>query len=573
MRSASKTSFAITVLMGACVWSIAQIPNLKTPKVPGIPGLDLLMKEDPPITTSLGDAVTEIPFLDDFTPRNAVPMTVLSRKPDGSFQVYPGDFSFEAQSYCMHAGTHGPGSGEGYLYAPLKGPKQGIIRGILQRSVAHREIAQHDVQTLIWAILARAKPSQFNADIKATASKLLTDQDRAALEGGAWEFIKDNSSGSPFMSLPGPVRQVMEAENRLRGMMSSATAPFDELERVAVLTGEYTPRKGDRPVPRGRWSFHPEGYFARYYPHGYSHTTENVYFPEAFTIEVDAAGAATSIEDASGRQLKIESGDVVYVQKGAELGRMKLLISKSDSAKRKSEFEKLLKKIKKNANAKELVAVADVACAFSSPQEAWQDDARELAYHAWMSRLNAEAKPEPTIFAMLGFGPLETMSYDPSNTVATPGDTGRQRLAQSSRCKHDGSPDDGEGTEGGELKRAVIDGMRAKGYDIGPDNVYIYDQRDRGGMLRFVVRMGHKNNPLPTGECINEQIAGGQVPPGSLEGAKEMLFGSVQFAGTMKRVGVRTVDVETGVVTGAGKGDGTTIHSATGTAFQNYSRW
>jgi hypothetical protein len=164
-------------------------------------------------------------------------------------------------------------------------------------------------------------------------------------------------------------------------------------------------------------------------------------------------------------------------------------------------------------------------------------------------------------------------SYDASGTVATPGETGRQRLAQSGKCKHDATSGDGESGDGGEFKRAVIEAMRANGYDVGPDNVYVYDERDNRGLLRFVVRMGHKNNPLATGECINERISRGEVPPGSLEGAKEMLFGSVQFAGDMRRVGIRTVDVETGVITGAGKGDGPGITPATSNAFKNYRRF
>ncbi|MBC8063322.1 MAG: hypothetical protein H7Y17_00705 [Chlorobia bacterium] len=565
---------ALLGLAGALAIAVPQIPSIPKVKIPTIPGLDRLMKEDPPITTSLGDALTEIPYLDGFNPRNAVPMTVLPRNADGTFKAFPGQFSFEAQSYCLHAGTHGPGSGEGYLYAPLKGPKQGVIRGILQRSTAHPEIAQQEVQRLVWAILARTKPSELKGDIRQTADQLLTDKDRSALEGSGMDFLKENSTGSPFMSLPGPLRQVMEAENQMRNMFYSPSAPFAELERVAVLSGEYQPRKGDRPVPRGRWSWHPDGYFARYYPDGYSFTTQNIYFREEFDVEIDKNGVASLIKDPAGRQLQVVGGEAIYSEKGAEVGRAKFSPSKPEGDKRKSDFDKLIKKFRKGASAKELAAIADVASAFDSPQETWQHDARELAIHAWMSTLSDEAQgKEASLFAMVGMSVAAANAYDPTNTVATPGETGRQRLAQSSRCKHDSSPDEGDTSEGGELKKSVIDGMKARGYDIGPDNVYIYDQRSTGGMLRFVVRMGHKNNPLPTGECINEQIAGGQVPPGSLEGAKELFFGSVQFSGTMKRVGVRTVDVETGVVTGAGKGDSTGIHPATGNAFQNYQRW
>lgn len=571
MKSTGRT---IILAAAAAALSLAagQI-SLPKPKIPGIPGLDSLLKEDPPITTSLKDAVTEVPFLDEFNPRSAVPLTVLARSNDGRFDVFPGVFSFEAQSYCMHAGTHGPGSGEGYLFAPLKGPRAGVIQGILRRSVAHPEIAQSDVQRLIWAILARTKPSKLSSKDRDIASQLISEQDLRSLEGSGWDVLKDNASSSPFLSLPAPLRQIMEAENRLRSMFYSASAPFDELERIAVLTGEYQPRKDDRPVPKGRWSYHPDGYFVRFVPHGYSHTTQHTYFPEDFDFESAEKLSVSSVTNASGMKLAIHEGQLIYSQAGAEVGRVAFQPSRSASDKRKSEFNALLKKIKAKGSADSLAAIADMVDALAPVTDLWGDDARELAYQAWMSAFDGLANARAAEwFAMVAGSQSQKQTYDPSSSVATPGETGRQRLAQSSRCKHEGSGD-GESGDGGELKKAVIDAMRAKGYDVGPDNVYVYDQRDSKGLLRFVVRMSRDNKPLPTGECINERIAAGEVPPGSLEGAKEMLFGSVQFAGTMKRVAVRSVDVETGVITGAGKGDGSGIYPATNNAFQNYRRW
>ena len=56
----------------------------------------------------------------------------------------PGRNQFQAASYCLHAGTHGPGRGDGYLYAPLEGSRSGVIRAILQGSVGHPELPQQD---------------------------------------------------------------------------------------------------------------------------------------------------------------------------------------------------------------------------------------------------------------------------------------------------------------------------------------------------------------------------------------------------------------------------------------------
>ena len=83
-------------------------------------------------------------------------LTSLARGANGSFVLQAGYFEFHAQSYCFHAGTHGPGGGEGYLYAPTFGSAGQIITQIRHNSYAHPHIDQYTIQSLIWAILARA---------------------------------------------------------------------------------------------------------------------------------------------------------------------------------------------------------------------------------------------------------------------------------------------------------------------------------------------------------------------------------------------------------------------------------
>src|SRR5436309_12645881 len=49
----------------------------KLPKIPGldrIPGLDKIMGKEPPVTTSLADALTEVAFLDNFSPELPLPL-------------------------------------------------------------------------------------------------------------------------------------------------------------------------------------------------------------------------------------------------------------------------------------------------------------------------------------------------------------------------------------------------------------------------------------------------------------------------------------------------------------------
>ena len=55
---------------------------------------------------------------------------------------------------------------------------------------------------------------------------------------------------------------------------------YAELERVAVLLGDPQPDAASRDVPRGRWSYHPGGYFIRFFPRGYNQTLVQVHVPE-----------------------------------------------------------------------------------------------------------------------------------------------------------------------------------------------------------------------------------------------------------------------------------------------------
>jgi len=273
--------------------------------------LEGIFEGEPPITTNLSDAVTEVPFLDDFDPKVLVSMTVLHRGPNGGFLLRPGLFELSAQSYCLHAGKYVPGGGDGYLYAPLKGPRADIIHNILQRSVDHPEIPQRDIQVLLWAILSRTKISDMSGEMQLTAAKLLTPEEVFEINGGALGLIPEELLEKALAKLPPQVRQVLEAEARLRGMLTEAGATYDELERVAVRFGDAPLGEGSRDVPLGRWSYRPDGYFIRYFPSGYSRTLIQIYVPEPFQIERDELGRITLIADEKGNRIETEYDDTI----------------------------------------------------------------------------------------------------------------------------------------------------------------------------------------------------------------------------------------------------------------------
>ena len=275
------------------------------------PGVGSLLEGKPPITTSLTDAKWGDASKDNFTPREAKrSLMTLQRTPNGGFVLQPGYYEMQTQSYCLKAGTHGPGGGDGYLYAPPLGPAEEAVMTIVRNSVNRPEITQQEIQQLLWAIIARAKFEDLGSNLKATASRLLTPRQLASLNRSALDLVPGPALNSAMGSLPAPVRQVLEAEAQLRRMLTTPGTSFAEMERVAVLSGSVPRGEGSRDVPSGRWSLHPDGYYVRYLPSGYSSTRVEVWIPQgspAVGKEYDPA-AHVAVPGNTARQRLIQSG-------------------------------------------------------------------------------------------------------------------------------------------------------------------------------------------------------------------------------------------------------------------------
>jgi hypothetical protein len=240
-----------------------------------------LLAGKPPITTSLEDAKWGDPSRDNFTPREAKrSLMQLQRTPNAGFVLQPGYYAMEAQSYCLKAGTHGPGGGDGYLYAPPKGPAEDAVMTIIRNSVQRPEIAQSKIQTLLWAIVARAKFEDLSGEHKAIASQLLTPRQLASLNRSALDVLSGSALTNALGGVPEPLRQIAQAEAQLRQMLTTPGTSFAEMERVAVLSGLAPAGAGSREVPSGRWSLHPDGYYVRYLPRAYSQTLVEIWVPQ-----------------------------------------------------------------------------------------------------------------------------------------------------------------------------------------------------------------------------------------------------------------------------------------------------
>ncbi|MEE9432832.1 MAG: hypothetical protein V3V15_01160 [Sphingorhabdus sp.] len=274
------TALAIFTVVGVPL-AQAQFGLGNVVKKVGIPSLSKITSGPKPVSTNIKDAVYGDPTKDGFVPPVAVQqLTGLERTDKGGFVLASGYYEMNAQTYCLKAGTHGPGKGNGYLYAPLKGSAKKAVKAILQNSVAKPEIAQRDIQLLLWAIVARAKFEDLNNRLKITASQLLTKKQLAKLNRNALSVMNSRAFSKLIGGTPPLLRRALTAEADMRRIVTRPSIAYADAERVAVLAGAAPMGDGSIETPSGRWNLHPDGYWVRFMPSGYSRTHVQIWVPQ-----------------------------------------------------------------------------------------------------------------------------------------------------------------------------------------------------------------------------------------------------------------------------------------------------
>lgn len=188
-----KYALLITALLLSSLGSFSQLGALGKKilqKVEAAPanGMNSILNDPSPISTSFKDVNhTNSKEPDDIQPNFPAQanMFQLQRTPNGGFVIREGFYYYQAQSYCLKAGTQGPSKGYGYMYAEIKGPAKEHVMTSVRNAVNHPEIGQRDIQLLLWAIIARARFENLQPGLKATASRLLTPRQLATLNRSA----------------------------------------------------------------------------------------------------------------------------------------------------------------------------------------------------------------------------------------------------------------------------------------------------------------------------------------------------------------------------------------------------
>jgi hypothetical protein len=244
-----------------------------------VTSIDKLLKQPQAITTNFKDVDktgSKPPsFIEGQTPQA---LYLLPKNPEGGYKLCEGYFEMTNKSYCLHAGTRGPSKGDGYMLAPVLGPKKEVVIRILKSAENHANVEQRDIQVLLWAIISRTKFADMSTNIKLTATTLLSPQELMMLEGGALGVLPANLVEKAKGKLPNALQSVFEAENSIRRLAASGSSSYEDMEKYAILAG-LAPQP-DPEVPAGIWSLHPDGYYVRYMPAGYAVTKVQIYVPK-----------------------------------------------------------------------------------------------------------------------------------------------------------------------------------------------------------------------------------------------------------------------------------------------------
>ena len=246
------------------------------------------------ITTSIKDSLPGFRGLDDadFDPQQADSLV--------SFVLKPGYYRTTIRSYCLHAGTYGSTKGNGYQIAQLKGNCATLIRSILDRSADHPDIAQQDVQVLIWGIEAGNKFTDYPADFQLRVKPLLTEKDIAQMQ------VKVSHLTEKLV--PASLKDMVETYQSLRNKMDQAQMNYDDIEKVAVKAGVPPTGLGSVEIKQGLWSYIGNGFYIRVFPRNYTTTDLEIYRPGNFSVLKDPKGRIISFERA-GEKVSIEYDD------------------------------------------------------------------------------------------------------------------------------------------------------------------------------------------------------------------------------------------------------------------------
>lgn len=270
--------------------------------------------EPAPLTSGLENAVSGIGIaVLDLAEIGFTSAATLPREPDGVLALGPGAWELVSESVSLLPGATAPIQAEGFVLAPMIGPRADLLRAVLSRAYGTPDITLDDVQTVVWAIMARARISSLAPAFRRSAERLLTEAERTSLDGRALGPLPDDLRDEVSTKLPTSLASLVFAESALRVALANPDATFADLATIAVTSGEPESIMGDKDLLVERWSYHPDGYFVRVLPTHYRTTAIQVVVPtgQRPAIQRDPGGRIIRVAYPGGLEIAAEYDDTI----------------------------------------------------------------------------------------------------------------------------------------------------------------------------------------------------------------------------------------------------------------------
>ncbi len=213
----------------------------------------------------------------------ARPLVQLDRTPDGSLVLVEGVFEGYLQSYSLDADEHGQARAAAFLPAPIEGSRASMIALLLKEAELRPDVAQTDIQQLLWAIVGGGYLEKMPAPAQRTAASMLSQEMLATLQA------------------PPPTHTVGKAiVGIIERRLTKSSSPTPGSGQSTSATASPVAPTNTNPLPaaplfvtpnaleaRGTWVRMPAGFFVRYLPDGYTKITVQVIVPEAAVAHAD----------------------------------------------------------------------------------------------------------------------------------------------------------------------------------------------------------------------------------------------------------------------------------------------